>query len=83
MTPRKPRRVSERRNFVRRANGHAKHLAPAIGIDGNGYYYGDRHDAAGLTHLDVGGVDPQVRPRAFDGPLKEGVDALVDIGAQP
>ena len=36
-----------------------------------------------LAHLHVGGVDPQIRPVAFDRPLEEGLHLAVDLLAQP
>jgi hypothetical protein len=39
-------------------------------------------DAPGLPRLHVGGIDPQVRPVAFQGPVEERADALVDLRAQ-
>jgi hypothetical protein len=42
-----------------------------------------RDDAAGLAHLHVGGVDPQIRPIPLDRPIEEGLDPLVDLLAQP
>jgi hypothetical protein len=36
-----------------------------------------------LAGLDVGGVDPQVRPVALDRPVQERADALVELAAQP
>src|SRR6202008_294444 len=43
---------------LRRADRHAEHLAPAVAVDAHGNGDGDRDDAAGLAHLEVGGVDP-------------------------
>jgi len=61
-----------------RADVHAQHLAAAIGIDADRHDDGDRHDAAGLADLHVGGVDPQVRPVAFNRPVEERLHPLVD-----
>ena len=45
-------------------------------------YHGHRDDPAGLADLQVGGVDPQIRPGALDRPAQEGVHPLVDLLAQ-
>jgi hypothetical protein len=54
----------------------------AISVYADGYYYSDRDDSAGLTHLHVRCIDPQVRPIAFNGAIEKRVDALVDLRAQ-
>ena len=65
------------------AEAEADDLAPAV-IGGNRHndYCRDRHDTAAVTDLEVGGVEPQIRPLALDRPLQEGVDPLVNILAQ-
>ena len=79
LTPRRPRRVSLRRNSVQNGLGlggadvHAEHLAPAVAVDADRDDHGDRDDAAVLAHLHVGGVDPQVGPVALDRPVEEGL----------
>jgi hypothetical protein len=40
-----------------RADIHAQHLGPAVGVDADRDDDGDRHNAAGLADLQVGGVD--------------------------
>ncbi len=64
------------------ADLHAQHLALAVGVDAHGHYHRHADDAPGLARLDVGGVDPQVRPVAFERTIEEGVHALVELGAQ-
>lgn len=59
--------VRPERFGLRGGNLHAQHLAPAVGVHRHGDYYGDRDDASGLPHLDVSGVDPQVRPSPSKG----------------
>ena len=77
LTPRSPRRVSLRRNSVQIGSAsevptsHAQHLAPSVAVDADGDDDGDRHDAPPATDLQVGGVDPQIRPVAFDRPLQK------------
>ena len=79
LTPRRPRRASLRRNSVQNGLGlggadvHAEHLAPAVAVDADRDDDGDRDDAAALAHLQVGGVDPQIRPVALDRPVEEGL----------
>lgn len=65
------------------ADIHAQHLAPAVGIDADRDDDRDRHDAAGPANLQVGGVDPQIRPITLDRAVEEGLDPLIDVLAQP
>src|SRR5204862_4552335 len=51
---------------LRGANLQTKHLALALGVDTHSHYHGHAHNAPGLAGLDVGGVDPQIRPVALD-----------------
>ena len=89
MTPRRPRRVElaqdvgPERLRLRRPDAHAEHLTPAVGVDADGDDHRDRDDAAGLPHLHVGRVDPQVRPVALQRPLQERLDPAVDLLAPP
>lgn len=68
---------------LRGAYLHAQHLAPAVAIDADRDDDGDGDDAATATDLQVGGVDPQIRPVAFDRSLEEGFHLAVDLFAQP
>ncbi len=67
---------------LRRADPQANNLAPAFGRDGDSDYCCHRDDAAALAHLQVSGVEPQIAPFAFDRPLQEGRDPLIDVLAQ-
>ena len=64
------------------ADVHAEHLAAPLGRRADGDDHRQRHDAPVLARLHVGGVDPDV---AIDveRPVEKGLDALVDIGAEP
>ncbi len=62
---------------------HPEHLAAAIGVDSNSDYDGNGDDPATFAHFDVGRVDPEIRPNAFDGALQEGLHALIDLFAKP
>jgi hypothetical protein len=42
----------------------ADDLALAIGVGGHGDYHRHRDDAAALALLEVGGVEPEIRPVA-------------------
>ena len=64
------------------ADGHAEHLASAIGVDADGDDDGDRDDVMVSSDFDVGGVKPDVGPIAFDGAAQEGLHAFVDLAAQ-
>ena len=44
---------------------------------------GDGDDAAATADLQVGGIDPQIGPVAFDRPIEEGLHPAVDLLAQP
>lgn len=61
---------------LRGADLHAQNLAPAVCVDA------DRDDASAAAHLEVGGVDPQIRPVAFDGAIEQGFHLAVDLLAQ-
>src|SRR6202022_338479 len=45
-------------------------------------YCRDRDDAAALALLQVGGVEPQIRPLAGERAVEEGIDTLVDVLAE-
>jgi hypothetical protein len=66
----------------RRADAEPNDLAPALSGDRDGDYRGDRDNAAAIAHSQVGGVEPEVRPFAFDRPVEKGVHPFVDILAQ-
>ena len=53
-----------------------------LGGNGDGDYGGNRDDAAALAHLEVGRVEPEIRPLAGERALQEGVHPLVDVLAQ-
>ena len=48
------------------ADLHAKHLAAAVAVDADRDDHRDRDDAPAATDLQIGRVDPQVGPVAFD-----------------
>ena len=58
-------------------------LAAPIGVDANGDDDGDRDDAPAAADLQVGSVDPRIRPVALDRPVEEGLDLAVDLLAEP
>ncbi len=57
-------------------------LASTFGVHRHGDYGGDRDDAPALTHLEVGGVEPEIGPCAGQRALEEGVHPLIDVLAQ-
>ena len=57
--------LSPDRLGFRRADLHAQNLTPAVGVDGDRDDRCDRDDATTAAHLEVGGIDPQIRPVAF------------------
>jgi hypothetical protein len=85
LTPSRPRAFSPRRNRsetglrLRGAEPEADDLAPAVGVDRDGYYGGDRDDPPALANLEVGRVEPEAGPRAGQRPLEEVAHPLVDV----
>jgi hypothetical protein len=75
----KPR--PERLGFGR-TYAEADDLTLSLDIDGDGDYRRHGDDAAAIAHLQVGGVQPEIRPLALDRPVKEGVDPLIDVFAE-
>ena len=64
------------------ADRHAQHFAAAIGVDANSDDHRDRDDVVIAAGFDVGGIQPQIRPFAFDRAVQEGLHPLVDLAAQ-
>jgi hypothetical protein len=62
---------------LRRADVQADDLALAVGVGGHGDYHRHRHDAPAFTLLEVGGVEPQIRPVAGQRAVEEGANTLV------
>src|SRR5205814_299832 len=67
---------------LRRSDVQPNDLASAIGVDRHSDYRSDRDDAAALALLQVGGVEPQIRPLAGERPVEEGMNTLIDFLAQ-
>src|SRR5436305_13026946 len=65
-----------------RADMQADDLAPALAIDRNRDYRRDRDNATAFALLQVGRVQPEIRPIAGERAIKEGVHPLVDLLAQ-
>jgi hypothetical protein len=65
---------------LRRADVHAEHLAPAVGVHPDRDDDRLREDAPILAHLHVGGIDPEVAMRTLERPLEERLHPLVDPG---
>ena len=63
-------------------DGDAQNLAPPVGVDRNRHYGCHADDPSRTPHLDVGGVQPEIGPFALQWPVKEGVNAFVDLHAQ-
>ena len=61
---------------------HAEHLAAPVAVDPDRHDHRHRHDPALAPRLHVGGVDPQIRPIAFDGSLQECAVTRSSISAQ-
>src|SRR3984885_13270100 len=91
-TPRRPRRASVRRNSVQNVSASEQPtamprtsrrpasvapvamLAPA-GAGGDS----DRDDASALPHLYISGVEPDIRPTAFQRTVQESLDLFIDL----
>ncbi len=65
-----------------RADLEADDLAPAVGIDRHGDYRGHRDDPPAFALLEIGGVKPEIGPRALERAVEEGQDPLVDVLAE-
>ncbi len=65
---------------LRWADVLAEHFAPAIALTPTAT---DTMRPPRLADLQVGGVDPQIRPVALDRPVEKSLDPLVDLPAQP
>ena len=63
----------------RSADLHAQDLAPAVAINADSHDGGHRNDAATPANLEVGRIDPQIGPVAFNGAIEEGFDLAVDL----
>jgi hypothetical protein len=51
-------------------------------IDRYSHYGRNADNPSGAPHLDISGIQPKVGPFALKWPIKEGVNAFVNIGAQ-
>jgi hypothetical protein len=60
----------------------AERLTHAVCGDAHGVHAGHGRDPAGLAHLDVQGVELQVRVGARKGPAAEGLDDFVEGGRE-
>jgi hypothetical protein len=54
-------------------------LASTVAVRRHGDYCRDRDDAAALALLQIGRVEPQIRPLAGERAVEERMDALVDL----
>ncbi len=63
------------------ADVHPENFASAVTVDADCDNDGNRHDAALLAHLEVSGVDPQVRPVALDRTGEERLHLVIDLAA--
>src|SRR5579863_5689583 len=88
LTPRRPRRASERRNSVQNVSASET----PIEMPSTSRLPSPLTATATMTAtetmrpcsriLDVGRVEPEVGPLAFQGPVEEGGDLVVDLAAQ-
>jgi hypothetical protein len=61
------------------ANRHAQHLTPAVAVDGDSDDDRDRNDTAGGADFHISRIQPEIGPIAFQRPLEEGGDLVVDL----
>lgn len=71
----------ERLGF-RRADVESDDLPLALGVRGHGDYRRDGDDPSALALLEVGRVEPEIRPFAGKRAVEEGIHAVVDVLAQ-
>lgn len=74
---------SETRLGLQRAGGDAEDRALAVLIHSDGDCRRAADDPPAIADLDIGGVEPEVGPCAFERAGEEGVHPLVDLGAEP
>jgi hypothetical protein len=67
---------------LRGADVQPDDLASAVAVGGHSDYCRDRDNAAAFALLQVGGVEPQIRPLAGERPVEKGMDALVNLFAE-
>src|SRR3546814_6498009 len=60
----------------------ADDLAPALGVDGHGDYCGNADDPPAFAYLEIGGIEPEIRPFAGERAFQKGMDALVNVLAK-
>src|SRR5215472_9882990 len=86
-TPRSPRRAKLLRKVdqglsLRRADVQPDNFAPAIAVGRHSDYRGNRDVAAALALLQIGGIEPQIRPLSGQRAIEKGMHAFVDLLAQ-
>jgi len=75
--------VGPERFGLARPDSHAGHFVLALGVHGDADYHGLGDDAASFATLNVGRIDPQVRPAALQRTVEERMNLLVVLAAQP
>jgi len=60
----------------------ADDLSSSVGVGGHCDYGGNRDDPAALAGLEVGGIEPQIGPLAFERSVQELVHPFIDVLAQ-
>ena len=63
-------------------NAEADDFTPAVGRHRHGDYRRDRDDPSAIADLQVGRIEPKIRPVALERAIKDGVDAVVDFLAE-
>lgn len=65
------------------ADLQAQNLAPPVRVDADGDDDGDRDDRSAAPDLEVGGVDPEIGPVAFEWAVEERLHLAVGLLAEP
>ena len=71
--------VGPERLRLARPDTELQHLTPSLGVGAHGDDHRSGDDAARTAHLDVGGIEPQVRPCAFDGVLEASTRSSISV----
>src|SRR5205814_7673414 len=61
------------------ADGDAQHLASAIAVDGDSDDHRDRDDATGGANLEVGRIQPEIGPVAFQRLRKAAILSSISV----
>ena len=75
-------KVRPERLGLRGADRHAQHLAPTVTVNRDRDNHCHRDDATVGADLDVGRIEPEIRPVPFKWSVEKSVDLVVDLDTQ-